>query len=66
MKIVEALDKHQNKILEDPDLLKFRCVAGDVETEELRTYNELLDKWKGLMMGKEHPDSSRLVVTKDH
>ena len=44
MKIVEVLDEHHTKVLDDPDILKFRCVARDGETEELKTYNELLDK----------------------
>ena len=44
LEIVEAIDRHKDEMFDDPDMIKFLCSTGDGEYDEIKTYNELLDK----------------------
>ena len=48
LRIVEAINKHHEDILEDPSLIEFKCTTQDGRLEEIKTYNELLDKVESL------------------
>ena len=43
VRIVETLNEREAMILEDPDMIRFRCVTEDGMVDEIKTYNQILD-----------------------
>ena len=41
--IVEAIDKHEAKLLKDPALLKFKVKFDRSDVEDIMTYNQILN-----------------------
>eukprot|EP00978_Attheya_sp_CCMP212_P000681 scaffold1362_cov61-Attheya_sp.AAC.4 len=42
-RIVSAIEDHEEKIEDNPTRIQFLCALGDEETEEIITYNEILN-----------------------
>jgi hypothetical protein len=41
-RIVEVLDDHERNVADNPFLVKFKCLVGEAEFEEILSYNEVM------------------------
>ena len=42
-RIIEVLDNHDRNVADNPSLVKFKCLVGEEEFEEILSYNEVMD-----------------------
>ena len=42
--IIEVLDDHERNVADNPFLIKFKCLVGKEEYEEILSYNEVMHR----------------------
>ena len=59
VRIVKSIRDHDNQIINDPSMIKFRCVTDDGKVDELKTYNGYWMRWSHQMTKTASQDSGR-------
>lgn len=63
IRILETIDEQDNRIMGDPQMIRFKCSTDDGQYQEVKTYNDLLDKVEAL---DDEEGESRFKSIDDH